>query len=134
MPSPKDTVLAFIDALNRAAPIEEIGAFLAEDILYEELPNRLFDQGARRDRAAMLDGALRGRSLLSAQRFEVHGVLAEGDAVALELSWTGTLAVPLGSLPAGSTLRTRSGMFFTVRGGRIVHQRNYDCYDPFPRP
>jgi ketosteroid isomerase-like protein len=51
--------------------------------------------------------------------------------VAVEVDWTGTLAVPLGTLQPGAKLHATIGQFFTFREGRIVSSRNYDCYDPF---
>jgi len=44
---------------------------------------------------------------------------------------TGTLAVPFGSIPAGGEMRARFAIFLELRDGRIVRQRNYDCFDPF---
>jgi hypothetical protein len=41
------------------------------------------------------------------------------------------LAVPVGSIPAGGTMRARLGIFFTFRDGLIATQHNYDCFDPF---
>jgi ketosteroid isomerase-like protein len=53
--------------------------------------------------------------------------LAEGERVALEVEWTGTLAVPFGALPAGSQMKAYFAMFLEFREGKIVEQRNYDC-------
>lgn len=32
---------------------------------------------------------------------------------------------------AGQVLRARFGVFLDFRDGRIVRQRNYDCFDPW---
>jgi hypothetical protein len=45
--------------------------------------------------------------------------------------WTGKLAIPFGSLPAGSEMRAHSAMFIQFKVGKIVSQRNYDCFDPW---
>ncbi|MEU5049278.1 hypothetical protein [Streptomyces sp. NPDC021096] len=55
--------------------------------------------------------------------------MAVGDQVALEVTWTGTLAVPLGDLPAGHVLRAHIAVFLEFREGKIRAQRNYDCYE-----
>ena len=39
--------------------------------------------------------------------------------------------VGLQDLPAGYTMKAYIGMFLTFRDGKIVSQRNYDCYPPF---
>lgn len=68
---------------------------------------------------------------MAGQRYEVLNALASGDQVALEVRWTGTLAVPLGSLPAGGQMHATLAMFLEFRDGKIVRQRNYDCYEPW---
>ena len=77
------------------------------------------------------DAAERGRKVMTAQRFEVVNAIASGDQVAVEALWTGTLAVALGSIPAGGQMRARFAIFLTYRDGKIVRQHNYDCFDPF---
>jgi ketosteroid isomerase-like protein len=95
------TARRYLAAIEAGATGEALAAFFTPDVVQVELPNRLVPGGARRDLAAILDGAVRGRQVVAAQRFEVVGVVASGDRVALEAVWTGTLRVPLGSLPAG---------------------------------
>ena len=76
----------------------------------------------------LLEGAERGQKVMS---YEVLSALASGGRVAMEVQWTGTLAVPLGSLPAGEQMRARFGVFLDFRDGRIAAQRNYDCFEPW---
>src|SRR5262245_31780550 len=94
----------YLKALEKGKP-EDILGFFATDILQEEFPNRLTPQGAVRDLAAMREGAERGRKVMTAQRYEVLNAFSSGDQVALEVQWTGTLAVPFGNLPAGGQMR-----------------------------
>jgi hypothetical protein len=40
--------------------------------------------------------------------------------------------VPVGELPVGGELRAHLGIFLEFDAeGRIVSQRNYDCYEPW---
>jgi ketosteroid isomerase-like protein len=87
--------------------------------------------GVRRDLQALLDGAVRGQQIMAQQRYELRGALAEGERVAMEVVWTGTLAVAVGSLPAGGTMRAHFAVFLDFRDGKIAAQRNYDCFDPW---
>jgi ketosteroid isomerase-like protein len=105
--------------------------FCADDVVQIEFPNRLVPNGATRDLAALRDAAERGRKVMTAQRFEVVNAIASGEQVAVEAMWTGTLAVPLGSIPAGGEMRARFAIFLTYRDGKIVRQHNYDCFDPW---
>ena len=108
-----------------------LAEFFAPDVIQEEFPNRIFAQGARRDLAKMLEGAERGRQIMASQRYEIRNIVASGDHVALEILWLGTLAIAFGTLAAGSELRAHIGVFIEFRDGKIVAQRNYDCYEPW---
>ncbi len=68
---------------------------------------------------------------MSAQRYELLHAVTSGDDVALEVRWTGTLAVPVGGLPTDGEMRARFAVFLEFRDGRIRRQRNYDCFDPW---
>lgn len=106
-------------------------SYYAPDVCQIEYPNRFTPNGAERDRRALADAAERGRRVLRSQRYEVRSALANGDEVALEVLWVGTLAVAVGTLAAGDEMRAHFGVFLTFRDGLIVQQRNYDCFEPF---
>jgi ketosteroid isomerase-like protein len=124
-------VRRYLQAVEQGATGETLAAFYTADAVQEELPNRLIPQGARRDLRAILAAAERGQQALSAQRYQILSEVASGDLVALEVQWTGTLAIPLGAQPAGGEMRARFGLFMQLRGGKIAAQRNYDCFYPF---
>ncbi len=134
MPTTEDNLAAatrYLKAVEAGATGDTLAAFYAEDVVQEELPNRLNPNGARRDLRAILDAAERGAQVMASQRYEIDTALASGNSVALEVRWTGTLAVPIGSLPAGAEMRARFAVFLQFRDGKIVAQRNYDCFEPF---
>jgi ketosteroid isomerase-like protein len=124
-------VRRYLQAVEAGATGETLAAFYTADVVQEELPNRLNPKGARRDLRGILAAAARGQQAVSAQRYQILGEVAGGGWVALELQWTGTVAVPLGSLPAGGEMRARFAMFIEIRDGKIAAQRNYDCFYPF---
>ena len=120
----------YLDALERGVDCDELAAFFAPDVIQEESPNRLVPTGARRDLAGLLEGRMRGKQFMASERYEIRNAVASGDRVALEVLWSGTLAIELGSLPAGGVMRAHFGVFLNFRDGRIVAQRNYDCFEP----
>jgi ketosteroid isomerase-like protein len=124
-----DTAIRYHQAVSDFATGEELAAFFHPDATHHELPNALFPYGTIRDLAGLCAAAEAGRTRLSAQSFEVVNALAVADQVALEVLWTGTLAIPLGDLPAGHTLRAHIATFIEFRDGKIITQRNYDCYE-----
>ncbi|MEZ4365247.1 MAG: nuclear transport factor 2 family protein [Kofleriaceae bacterium] len=124
-----DVVLASLQAIEAGATGEALGRFYADDVVQEELPNKLNPAGARRDKAGILAAAEAGKQAVTGQRFEVVGALADGDRVALEVVWTATLRVAVAGHAAGSVMRARLAIFAEVSGGKIYAQRNYDCFE-----
>jgi len=121
----------YLAVLERGAGQDELAQFFTPDIVQEEFPNRLTPDGATRDLAALLEGNERGKQIMSSQRYEIVNIFGAGDQVALEVRWTGTLAIAVGSLPAGGQMRARFAVFLAFRDGKIAAQRNYDCFDPW---
>jgi ketosteroid isomerase-like protein len=120
----------YLEALEAGATGDELADFFALDVVQEEFPNRFQPQGARRDLAAILDAAARGRAAMSSQSYRIVHAVANGGELALEVEWVGTVAVPIGQLPAGGTMRARFAVFLEYRDGKIAAQRNYDCFEP----
>jgi ketosteroid isomerase-like protein len=119
----------YFNALETGATGEALAAFYAPEVVQEQFPNRLVPEGVRRDLAGILEAAARGRQVMAAQRYEILQAVADGPRVAIEFRWVGTLAKPFGSLPAGGQMRGRFAVFLEFREGRIVAQRNYDCFE-----
>ena len=126
-----EIVRHYLHAIEQGTTGPALAEFFAPDVVQEEFPNRLVTQGARRDLAALLEGAERGQKVLSAQRYEIRNAVEQGNFVALEVRWTGTMAVPFGSLAVGDAMRAHFAVFIELRDGKIVAQRNYDCFDPW---
>lgn len=119
------------EAIQRGAVGEELATFYAPDVVQEELPNRFAPNGARRDLAGLKEAAARGQDLMASQSYELLTIVASGATVAVEARSTGTLARAIGPIPAGTTMKARFGQLFEFREGRIVAQRNYDCFEPW---
>ena len=127
----RERALRYLQALEAGAVGEALAEFFHPEVQHREYPSRLFPHGVTADLKGILQGAERGQRVVGGQRFTVRHALSEGDSVAMEVDWSGTLKVPMGTLPEGTTLRAAFGMFLTFREGRIISQRNYDCYEPF---
>ncbi len=106
-------------------------SLFSPDAVPEQLPNRIYPQGLRSSVAQVPEAFAKGRQIFSRQTYEITNEVVSGNMVALEVLWTGTLAIPFGTLSAGSQMRCHSAMFLEFRDGKIVAQRNYDCFDPW---
>jgi ketosteroid isomerase-like protein len=123
------TAVRYHQAVSRFAAGEELAAFLHPDAVHTQLPNALFPDGTVRRLPDLIAAVQQGHKLLTEQDFEVINAVAAGAQVALEVMWSGTLAVPLGDLTAGQVLRAHVAAFLEFRDGKIIAQRNYDCYE-----
>ncbi|MFJ7044777.1 nuclear transport factor 2 family protein [Streptomyces sp. NPDC101112] len=123
------TAVRYHQAVSRFAPDEELAAFFHPDAVHTQLPNALFPDGTVRTLPDLIAASRQGRSMLADQHFEVINAVVSGAQVALEVTWSGTLAVPVGDLAAGQVLRAHIATFLEFRDGRITAQRNYDCYE-----
>jgi ketosteroid isomerase-like protein len=126
-----------LDAVRRYLKTIEEGTFsdiaglFTPDMTMEQFPNRIYPKGLRSGVAKMAEAFGAGRKLLSSQSYEIKNALATAESVAVEVLWTGTLAVSFGALSAGSQMRAFSAMFFEFTDGKIFRQRNYDCFEPW---
>ena len=121
----------YLRAIENNADEATLAGFFAPELRQHEFPNRVVEQGASRDLSQVLEGSRKGRSVVQNQRYLIRNALVDGDRVAIELTWTAELKVPLGKLPVGGSMRANCGVFFRLREGRIVEQHNFDCFDPF---
>lgn len=124
-----DRAKAFVAAVAAAKPRQTVEAFYADDIVQEEFPNLLLPQGAVRDFINLRASYDRSRYILASQSFEIVNALASGNCVVMETIWTATLAVAVGKLAPGHTMRARFAQFFEFRDGLIFRIRNYDCFE-----
>jgi len=124
-------VRRYLEAIEQERSFEEMMEFFTPDVVQHEYPNRLVPSGARRDLEQLREASQRGRQAVESQRYEVRNVIASGNQVALEITWTATIKVPFGTIPSGGQMRAEFGVFIELRDGKIAAQRNYDCFDPF---
>lgn len=124
---------ALFAAIERGDRAALLGLY-AENAVQVEHPNRLKPNGDRRAPAKMAEDLARGKQMLRAEHYELVEATAAGDRVALQVRWTGVLAVPVGVLLPGDEMVCESGIFLRFEGDRIAEQHNYDCFEDFLSP
>ena len=121
----------YLEALESGAEGSALADFFTTDVVQEEFPNRLSPIGAHRELADVLDASLKGKQTLRAQKYDIRNSIVDGDSVALEVFWSGYLAVPVDTLPADSEMRAHLSIWLEFRDGKISRQHNYECFDPW---
>ncbi|MEQ1901987.1 MAG: nuclear transport factor 2 family protein [Devosia sp.] len=109
-------------------------ALHTEDAVQIEHPNRLKTKRDRRAPAKIAEDLARGKTILRSEHYEIVNAAASGDAVALQVEWTGVLGVPIGALGPGDQMTTFSGIFPRFREEQIAEQINCDCFEDFLAP
>jgi ketosteroid isomerase-like protein len=120
----------YLKALESGPSADELAQFFAPEVVLEIFPSKFFPNGSRDDLAGISAAAERGKKVMTSQKYEIRNEVASGDKVALEIDWTGTLAVPFQTIPKGGQMRAHFAAFLACKDGKILSQRNYDCYEP----
>jgi ketosteroid isomerase-like protein len=115
------------DLFSAAAEFDtdKLAAIIHPDIRFSEMPNLINPGGSERGWDEAMAGFEKGRELLSAQSYDVHSRVADGDTIAARVTWRGTLAA------TGQELTAHIATFTQVRDGRIFRHATYDCYERF---
>ena len=121
----------YLRAIEDGVSFEEVASYFTPDVVQREYPNQFVREGAERGIQQLREAAERGRNVITSQHYEIRNAIANGDWVALEVTWSAVMAVPVGAIPAGGKMQANFGVFLQFREGRIARQHNYDCFDPF---
>ncbi|WP_263368161.1 nuclear transport factor 2 family protein [Edaphobacter bradus] len=125
------SVRRYLKAISSNVPVEDLLSFFSPLVVQEEMPNRLKPHGGRGGLAEIQLAYERGRQIMASQQYDVQSSVAEGDMVAVEVVWTGRLAMAVGHLQPGAEMRAQCAFIFEFQDGKILRQRNYDCFDTF---
>ncbi len=110
---------------------QHLSLFFHPDVVQIELPNRLNPKGVVCNLEKILERDYKSRRLLKVQNYEIENETVTDDTVVLQIKWTGVVAVSIGTLGAGQTMKGYFAMFFQFKNGQIIKQTNYNCFDDF---
>jgi ketosteroid isomerase-like protein len=123
----REIVTAYIRAIEAHAP-DEVARHMHPDFENVEHPNKLVPTGRRYDLAATRAAGERGMAVMASERYEIRQMIVEGDRAAVQIAWTGTLAVPMGPLPPGHVMRAEVCSIIELKDGKVWRQEQYDCF------
>jgi ketosteroid isomerase-like protein len=124
-------VREFLKMLEQRDPGRTLSEFYHEEAEQIEFPNAITKSTTKRTLPELEEAFNRGSKLLTKEEYEVKNLLSVDDTTVLECTWRGTLAVPVGSIPAGGQMVAHFAQIFEFKDGKIFRQRNYDCFEPF---
>ena len=123
--------LRFIKAIEDGNTGADLSEFYHHEIEQTEYPNALTKTLTTRNLHDLKEASEKGKKILVKQTYDVKNSYVSGNTVIIECVWTGTLAVPLGKIPAGGNMVAWFTQIYEYREGKIFRQRNYDCFEPF---
>ncbi|WP_288436727.1 nuclear transport factor 2 family protein [uncultured Chryseobacterium sp.] len=121
----------FIKTLQSRNSAEELIPFYHQDIEQIEFPNTFTKNMTISNLDDLKLASERGKKVLLKEEFEIIKLYSFDNTVIIEALWTGTLAVPIGNIPAGGQMKAYFAQFYEFKDDKIIKQRNYDCFEPF---
>ncbi len=128
---PEALVCASRQAPTEGAGPDGISVFYHDAAEQAKYPNCLVPEDIARDRDAILAAVAAGAKMLRSQTIGIESWTWAGSMVVLEAVWTGTLAIGVGNLQPGEKMTSHFAQFYEIADGRILRQRNCDCFKPF---
>jgi ketosteroid isomerase-like protein len=124
-------VIDFIRTVESRKTADELHRFFHPDMEQTEFPNAVTKTKTVRTMRDSKSTADKGSKILAKERYEIINTYTIGNKVIIEAEWTGTLAIPVGNIPAGGEMKAYFAQFYEFEGDKIFRIRNYDCFEPF---
>lgn len=121
----------FITMLQTRKSSDELLNFYHTDIEQVEFPNALTKNITVRKLDDLLLASERGMKVLEKEEYEIINTYSFENTTIVEMKFIGTLAIPIGNIPKGGKMIAHFAQFFEYKDGKIIKQRNYDCFEPF---
>lgn len=115
-----DTVLSYLRTIE-SHDLDAVAALLHDDVVVTEHPNKLNPAGASYDKAALRAAGERGAAILESERYDVRGLIVDGNRASVQTTWTGRLK-------NGVTMTAQICSVIELRDGKIWRQEQYDCF------
>lgn len=111
--------------------IERISEYISESIIQTEYPNQLNKKGQVSDYSDTLRRLKAAKGIIYDQKYNVRNYMETEDQAVVESLWEGKIVADMGPFKKDQLLTANFCMFFTIENGKIVAQRNYDCFQEF---
>lgn len=121
----------YINAVQNRKSMEDVLPFFHPDIEQTEYPNDLSPSLTTRNLDQLRDASEKGKNVLKREEYAIKAAFQYKNTVILEIVWTGTVAIQIGKIPPGGQMTAYFAQFFEFESGKIIKQRNYDCFEPF---
>ena len=109
----------------------QLSQFLSPEVSWQEMPNSFFAPEGRNYRfQETLEDFQVAQKYLHSQQYTINQMGVQGETVALQATWQGTVAVAMGPFGVGDRLTCQVAIFLTFQDGKVLRQVEYPCYQP----
>jgi len=127
----EEIVKNFISAIEDKKDFNDLVQFYHSNIEQIEFPNLLLKNKTTRNLNDLKEAFVKGKSVLQGEKYNILNSYILENKVIIEAEWTGVLGIPVGIKKAGDELKANFAQFYEFEDGKIVRQRNYDCFEQF---
>ena len=111
-------IQSYLDAYNRK-DVAALVTCVADDIVFENVSNS--GQSMKIEgRTAFAELAEQAATMFTTRHQAISNAVVDGSRVALEVEWTGTPVIDLGSMKAGEQVAMRGASFMTIADGKLT--------------
>ena len=121
----------FLKTLEHRKSFDDLLPFYHKDIEQVEVPNLLNSKKTIRSLKELKIASEKGASVIQNERYHIVNKYICDRAVIVEVIWSGQLSQTLGRLDVGEELKAYFAQFYEFENGKIIKQRNYDCFEIF---
>jgi len=121
----------FLKTLEHRKSFDDLLPFYHKDIEQVEFPNLLSSKKTIRSLKELKIATDRGAKLLQSEHYQIVNKYICDRAVIVEVIWLGQLSKSLGKLNVGEELKAYFAQVYEFENGKIIKQRNYDCFEAF---
>ena len=126
-----ETVKKYISTIEEKNDIAEVFQFYHPDVEQIEYSNILLKNKTIRRLNDLKEAYLKGKAVLQSEKYKIINSYEQNNIVIIEAEWIGVLAVPFGSKKIGDEIKANFAQFYEFENGKILNQRNYDCFEQF---
>jgi hypothetical protein len=124
-----NTFLQLLEAFSTDQ--NEYRKILHPEMVQIEYPNLITKNGNRRNLEECLKGTEMAKKMLAQQKYDIVEYTEAGEKLIAEVIWTGKILADIGHLKKDQELKAYICMVIEFKDGKIIQQKNYDCYEPF---
>ncbi|MBD2701300.1 nuclear transport factor 2 family protein [Spirosoma sp. BT702] len=120
-----------LDDISKGKAGQDLAGYYSEQIQQIEYPNRLNPNGGVSDFHTLIKRSEKGKQIITTQSYDIQKEYVYGNTVILEVIWKGVFSIPIGQLVPGDEMKANFALFMEFENGKIIRQRNYDCFEAF---